>query len=193
MTTREEWLNAAAARMAGWLEDAGAPTLDPLPLCSVGWPRGGKPQTIGQCWDRSASGDRTRAHVFISPRLIEKSGAQGILATLLHELIHAAVGTECGHRGPFRKVALSVGLIGPMTATKAGPELLQRLDELARDLPELDHPGIAVASAAKKQTTRMHRASCSCGYAFRIARSWAEQGLPDCPLCGNEITLQGAR
>ncbi len=191
--TREEWLNAATAKMAPWLEAAGAPTLDPLPLCSVGWPRGGKAGTIGQCWDRTASGDRARAHVFISPRLIEKGGAQGILATLLHELIHAAVGTDCGHRGPFRKVALAVGLLGPMTATTAGPELLGRLADLERDLPELDHPGIAVASAVKKQKTRMLRATCTCGYAFRIARSWAERGLPECPLCSGEIALEGAQ
>ncbi len=190
--TREEWLNRAAVKLRPWLERAGAPALDPLPLCSIGHPRGGKAQAIGQCWDKSVSGDKARAHVFISPRLLDAGGADGLLSTLLHELIHAAVGTECGHRGDFRKVALALGFEAPMTSTPPGPELLARLEALAGELGPIDHPGLAVASAVRKQTTRMLRAECpdaGCGYAFRIARSWADQGLPDCPLCGEPIEL----
>lgn len=46
-----------------------------------------------------------------------------ILATLVHELVHTAVGTRVRHRAPFRRLALAVGLRGRMTATVAGPAL----------------------------------------------------------------------
>ncbi len=36
---------------------------------------------------------------------------------LLHEMIHAAVGIDAGHKGPFKRAAIAVGLAGPMTAT----------------------------------------------------------------------------
>jgi hypothetical protein len=47
----------------------------------------------------------------------------GILA---HELIHASVGVEHGHKGPLRKMANALGLEGKMTATTEG-EAFKRL------------------------------------------------------------------
>jgi hypothetical protein len=54
-----------------------------------------------------------------------------ILATLVHELIHAALPLGEAHGDQFGRAARAVGLIGPLTATVAGPifvELFRNLD-----------------------------------------------------------------
>src|SRR5262249_53310025 len=94
---------------------------------SCGWPRaqGGKgSHAIGQCFARCASRDTT-SEIFISPAL---DNPVEVGAVLIHELIHAWDDCRHGHRGPFRKAALAVGLQGKMRATIAGPKLQERLN-----------------------------------------------------------------
>jgi hypothetical protein len=50
-----------------------------------------------------------------------------ILATLLHEMIHRFVGIKCGHRGSFRYVAKSLGLLSPMTCSNPSHHLCEYL------------------------------------------------------------------
>ncbi len=94
---------------------------------SVGLPSGrGSKKAIGQHWSPEASDDR-KGTIFISPTIANSSV---VLATLVHELVHAAVGNKAGHGPAFRKVAVAVGLTGKMTATYAGPELQKTLDRI---------------------------------------------------------------
>jgi hypothetical protein len=79
-----------------------------------------------ECWSNLASADNT-TEIFICP---SQSEPVAVLAILLHELVHAAVGLECGHKGAFKRVALALGLEGKMTATYPGVKL-------ASDLPSL--------------------------------------------------------
>ena len=37
------------------------------------------------------------------------------LDVLAHELVHAAVGVQHGHKAPFKRVAVAIGLTGKMT------------------------------------------------------------------------------
>ena len=94
-------------------------------------PKGGfkKNPAIGECWDKECSED-LNFNIFISPVL---SDTIQILATLLHEMIHATVGLECGHKGEFRRVARATGLAGRLTATYAeeGSELYEALKQLS--------------------------------------------------------------
>ena len=78
------------------------------------WPN--KARRIGECWGVESSEDKS-FQVFISPLLKE---SVEVTATLVHELVHTAVGIECKHRGPFLQVAKAIGLEGKMTATVAG-------------------------------------------------------------------------
>ena len=192
MTTsdnREEWLQQAGVQLTRWVKKAGGPAFPP-PLVSVGWPRGsrGKSHAIGQCWDKSASGESNeisaRAHVFISPELTE---AESVLAVLLHELVHASVGTACGHRGEFRKVAIGTGLEGKMTATVAGAALSKRLGALAGVLGKYPHPGLN-ESSRKKPGSRLLKVLCGdCGCIVRITRTWLDSvGPPQCG-CGAQM------
>lgn len=55
---------------------------------------------------------------------------------LAHELVHAAVGLEHGHRGEFARVALALG--SPRPLTNAAPltrKLLARLESLLPQRP----------------------------------------------------------
>ena len=47
-----------------------------------------------------------------------------IAAILAHELVHAAVGIPAGHGKAFKRVALGLGLVGPMRATTPGDSFL---------------------------------------------------------------------
>ncbi len=81
-----------------------------------------KNQRIGECWSNERSGD-DHHEIIISPVIADGMRVAGILT---HELIHAAVGVEHGHKGPFRAMAHGLGLEGKMTATTEG-EAFKRL------------------------------------------------------------------
>jgi len=184
--TREQWLNAAATALKSHVRLAGGPDYED-PLISTGWPKGhrGRSKAIGQCWDKTTSGDNCRAHIYISPELTDD---EQVLATLLHELVHASVGTQCGHRGPFAKVARGVGLEGELTATVPGRLLELELKLLSNELGPYPHPGVTDITRGKKQTTRMLKVQCDiCGCVVRMTRKWLESvGAPTCG-CGAEM------
>lgn len=185
--TREEWLNAMTTSLRPLFAAAGYP----LPAgvrVSCGWPssRGlatptSKSRTIGQCWPAECSADGTR-EIFVSPVVADPGD---VAAVLVHELVHAAL-QESGHKGPFRRAALAVGLTGKMTETVAGPELAERLNALAKKIGPYPHATLD-RSGQPKQGTRMIKLLCpECGYNVRTTRQWIDQGLPTCP-CGEEF------
>jgi hypothetical protein len=109
---REEWLNQVAKRIAPWFENEGYSL--PRYRVAFGFPSTGKRgKRIGECWDGHASADGT-FEVLIRP---DQSDPIAVAAILAHELVHAAVGLECGHKGAFRTVATRIGLEGKMRAT----------------------------------------------------------------------------
>lgn len=187
--TREAWLHAAADLL--W-SDVLAPVLGegkekPKWTISVGFPfRSSK--AIGQCWDPAVASDEASA-IFISPKLHEVDSEQGVLATLLHEMIHAAVGVECGHRGAFRRTALAAGLEGKMTATVAGDDLIGTFKTLSEKLKAYPHGALNPGMRRKKQATRLLKVACGdCGYTIRVTQKWVDVGLPTC-ACGNEMDV----
>lgn len=145
-----------------------------------------KKQRIGECWTMNAS-QSGHYEMFISPVL---SDPCRVLDVLAHEMVHAIVGLDCGHKGPFKKCAMTIGLTGKMTATIAGPELIKRLNALANQLGPYPHAEIISAhNGQKKQGTRMLKVECpACGYVVRTTVQWIDRGLPTC-CCGEEMTL----
>ncbi|MCH3755961.1 hypothetical protein LZC13_10090, partial [Campylobacter coli] len=63
---------------------------------------------------------------FIRPDLAHAPDAMPaqIAAILAHELVHAAVGIAAGHGKAFKRVAVGLGLVGPMRATTPGDAFL---------------------------------------------------------------------
>lgn len=184
---REEWLS----KMADALRPAFVSASHPIPekiRFTCGWPShramSRKRRVIGECWKAEASKDKT-IEIFISPCLGEGPEAA---ETLVHELVHAGGGP--GHRKKFSSVAAAVGLIKPWRATKAGPQLKERLNAMIQNIGFYPHAELDKSQAPhKKDGTRMIKIMCpGCGYTARTTAKWIEQGLPVCP-CGEAMTI----
>lgn len=184
--TREAWLNDAADYLyTDFIGELGHMKKGETYAVSCGWPstrsQSTKHRRIGECWRPQACDDRTTHHIFISPVV---GDPVDVLETLLHELIHAVVGGECGHKGAFKRLALAVGLEGKMTATVAGEELKKSLTKLAKTLGKYPHSKLTGANGRKKQSTRLIKlvAEECCGYVVRTTRKWLdEEGSARCP------------
>lgn len=147
--SREEWLRQAVLKMVPMLE-AVKLTLDPsLVPVSVGFPNvaHGKGMVIGVCHSKgSCVGDDRLTPVFVSPVL---SDPIEVLATLLHELVHAALPAGTGHRAPFANAVTALGLAGKPTHTfiEPGSPLEATMKEMIADLGPYPH----VAMKAKRK------------------------------------------
>jgi len=177
--TRETYLQAATEYLAPRFAKLNY-TL-PKTRVSVGIPgggKGGKLKSIGECWSHLASADHT-TEIFICP---SQSEPVAVLAILLHELVHAAVGLECKHKGPFKRIALAMGLEGKMTATTPGEQLASDLLELSHTLGDYPHAALDTSlSGRKKQGTRMVKLVCDdCGWSCRTAQKNVDLGTPTC-------------
>jgi hypothetical protein len=186
--TREDWLRRATDLLRPAFLQRGAQLPAHLHL-SVGFPSVGalrrKAPRVGECWSPQASRDGA-AHLFLSPLLSEPVE---VLAVLVHELVHAAVGTAAGHGPVFRRLALALGLRGKMKATVAGPELGAQLEQLHRELGAFPHAGLLDLGLRTKQSTRLLKIDCpECGYTARTTAKWLAIGFPTCP-CGQRMRL----
>lgn len=188
---REEWLTAYMGELAKTLMEPArkGSTADIKNWrISCGWPGGGSARTaIGQCWSVKSSNDGT-TQMFISPLL---ASAEEVDHVILHEMVHASVGLECGHKGDFRKFATQLGMTGKMTATTAGPELRKALNAITKKLGKYPHAGMKPTDTdRKKQTTRMIKLECGdCGYVARTTQKWLDVGVPTC-CCGGTMNVE---
>ncbi len=179
---REEWLSECMGKLRPWFADISAP-LPKRIRASCSWPSvkalSRKNRRIGEAWSSDCSGDGS-CEVFISPALKEPAK---VSATLVHELVHCAVGVECGHKGRFRAVAEAIGLEGKMTETIASVALAERLHAITQAIGMYPHAELTASNAPKKQTTRMIKVEClGCGCVVRMTRKWLDEVGP--PTCG---------
>lgn len=190
METREKWLlQATDILRVRHFRPVGYEVPEKVRV-SVGFPKGGRAggsHTIGQCWDARVSGDGHN-EIFIHPELADPGRVMDVLT---HELVHAAVGLEAGHKKVFKTCAIKVGLIGKMTATVASPELHQQLQNYLKRLPPYPHAAMVIGGGEgrPKQSTRLLKGLCpACGYTIRLTAKWADLGLPTC-VCGRDMEL----
>ncbi len=183
--TREEWLEAAVVIMTPHFERAEYKV--PKVRVSCGFGAGNK-KALGTCWAAEAASDGI-CQIYVSPLEDKPDIEQGILSTLVHEVVHAVVGHEAKHGKVFKDCAVAVGLEGKMTATVAGPELLETIKSWLTELGDYPHVKLDPAlRPTKKQTTRMVKCVCKnddCGFLVRTARQWIDDvGVPHCPKHG---------
>src|SRR5690348_15284967 len=156
---REAWLQAAASFLFDHIAAQGLPRINVRVSC--GWPvRGGASRrrpVIGQCSPPSLCSDGT-PQIFISPRLSE---SVEVLGTLLHELLHASVGCQHGHKKPFSQAARKVGLAGPPTATVVGESLRPLLVSYVEQVGPYPHAAITV-KPKEKVGSRLRLYQCGC-------------------------------
>ena len=125
---RESWLNRVAIGMGPLFKALDAPLPSRVRVAIGFTSRGAKGKAIGECWDNRRSGDG-HFEIFIRPDLAHAPDAMPaqIAAILAHELVHAAVGIAAGHGRAFKRVAVGLGLVGPMRATTPGGAFLSAI------------------------------------------------------------------
>uniref|UniRef100_A0AAU7VHV8 Transcription elongation protein n=1 Tax=Dinoroseobacter phage vB_DshS_R26L TaxID=3161158 RepID=A0AAU7VHV8_9CAUD len=171
--TREEWLVAFTKRARVEFKKHGYEIPENVRMAVGFTSTGARGKRIGECWTDEASEDGA-FEIFIDPKLGDPSRVADVLT---HELIHATVGIEAGHKKPFVDCMNAVGLVGKPTATVAGVDWHKWADPILSDLGPLPHAAIKPGNGKKKQTTRMIKCECvNCGFTFRTSAKWLENG-----------------
>lgn len=179
--TREEWLVALVQALRPMFQAAGYE----IPACpiSCGWPSKSVRKALGQCWCSSSAEDGSRA-IFVTPKMAK---AVDVAEVVVHEVLHACLPDDVGHKAPFKKGMKALGLEGKATATSCGQELTERLNTICSGLGEYPHAALSLSAQMPKQGTRMLKLICpSCGYVVRTTAKWIEVGRPTC-CCGEQM------
>ncbi len=186
-TTRETWLLAAVELLRHEFEKK-SHSLPKDVMVSCGFASTGtRSHHIGQCWSRRSSTDG-RNQIFISPSLFDPVE---VLDTLTHELVHAVDDCQHKHGREFKKIALSLGLSGPMRSASAGPELKKTLENIAQKLGKYPHGGLRVVHRKAVARARA-RAKCpECGFQVPMYRKFLAYGPPICPKDRVEMEPMG--
>lgn len=181
---REEWLTNAVIRLRGLFSEN---KLD-LPLniaVSCGFPSRSVRKAIGECWSNDQS-DGGIFEIFISPRLSTVTGEGGVLATLVHELLHVAVGTENKHNKHFKDGMKKLGLEGKPTASIAGEALQTTLGRIAAELGEYPHKKLNLKQKPEtpkvKTLVKMQCPHDGCEYIIMVKTALLAVGVPNCPI-----------
>jgi hypothetical protein len=176
---REAWLRAAYALVRKeLLPKAPAQVAISWSFPSKGGTKSSR-RTIGECHYKGGSavgveGDRV---ILISPTLQEPFA---LIEVLVHEMVHAALPMGSGHRAPFSRLAKSIGLLKPWTATTAGPELKRTIEGWLKRLPAWPGGHLLIVSSQKN---RQLKAVCECERIIRGSAKLFEAGPIMCGLC----------
>jgi len=184
-TNRETYLNKAVRELNTRVFKRAGYEVPSDVKVTCGWPSKSatsrKSRRIGECWPRSVSAAGVN-EIFISPTIADSVDVLDILA---HELIHAIDDCVNGHRAPFKRIALAIGLEGKMTSTTAGEELKATFEKIVAKLGEYPHATMDFTNR-KKQSTRLLKLECfSCEAIWRMSRKWAEL-VECCPVCSGD-------
>jgi hypothetical protein len=149
---REKWLTESIKLLRPLFEQHGL-TIPEMTIIAPGFPWGNK-KAIGQCWSPKVTQNGT-TQIFIAP-ITEHRNPISALGTVVHELIHAAVGTEAAHGKKFKVPARAMGLKGRLTATFIEEEsLLQStLQDIADALGQYPDDPLDIHAIGKKRRAR---------------------------------------
>ncbi len=196
--TREDWLRRAVDMFRPMIEQVSGIVVPDVHI-SVGLgSRRYEKGVEAVCYRRRASADGHN-HIFISP---EQGDTAEVLNSVLHELIHAALDCEDGHRGRFAEYATRLGFEAPFTMTPASVSLMAEFMVMAGELGEYPHAkltiteskpatvpggvvlvgtGGSITSAPGPQTNRWVSFYCPVhGDPIRMSRGKAAHGAPFC-------------
>jgi hypothetical protein len=185
---REQWLCQIAEALLPFFEKQGF-SKHPIVRIGVGFPTtGARGKAIGQCHDARASKDHVH-EIIISPKLDDSEEVAGVLA---HELCHAYLQSslpdeDCGHGKKFRKLAVGLGLIGPMRSTVPGDAFKRLLSPVLTAIGDYPHGALGkvlpvIIGGPKPQPTRLKKVYCpSCSYTMRVTQKWIDTAIPTCP------------
>lgn len=175
--TREDWLLRAVDMLRPIFERAGF--FVPPVKVSIGFTSGGtRSRHLGQCWASKCSADGTN-QIFISP---SESDPVEILDTLTHELVHAVDDCKSGHGEGFKKIALAIGLKGPMRSAGANEYLRQDLVRISLVLGQFPHGKLFTPGPSPAASIKRPGAKCGkCGFEIVMLKKHLHMGPPYCP------------
>jgi hypothetical protein len=192
LPNREAWLHGFADAARDHFAAAGHPPPATLRI-GVGWTSGGAraaSKVIGECYHPGHASDGVRSIIISTGAGLPD--AEAVAAVLTHELAHAALDAGVGHKAPFVKLVRALGLEGKATATVAGDAWRAWAGPVLAALGDYPHSTLTAGETGKKkQSTRMLKAECSCGYVVRLSAKWAAAGLPICGACETRMTCEG--
>ena len=184
--TREAWLLSAIDLLRPIFAAKGYA----LPPCQVSCgftSTGTRSGHVGQCWSTKSASNALN-QIFISPTL--KSDFD-VIDTLVHELVHAVDNCEHKHGKEFKKIALKLGMVGPMRSAGAGPALKPTLEALLTELGPYPNGPLKV-SMHKAARRNRPRAKCKhCGYQVPMLKKFLAYGPPICPQDKVEMEALG--
>ena len=174
--TRETWLIAAIELLRPLFAAKGFA----VPPCQVSCgfaSTGTRSGHVGQCWStKSVSNELNQ--IFIAPTL---KTAYDVIDTLVHELVHAVDDCQNKHGKEFKKIALKMGLKGPMRSAGAGPELKVVLTDLLTKLGPYPHEKLKVSMQKVSRSPRPRAVCKKCGYQVPMFKKFLSYGPPICP------------
>jgi hypothetical protein len=192
-TTREEYLNAFIEGARPHFARVNAPLPANIRVAVGFTSRGVKGSRIGECWSTDASEDG-HFEIFIKPTL---NDVARVCDVLTHELIHAAVGLDKGHNAHFKRVAASLGLVGPSKATTASADWYAWALPIINKLGDMPYAALStdgLSSARKKQTAALLKLECPvCGWLARVTKKHIEpHAYLNCPVptCVSELVCE---
>jgi len=184
--TREQWLKEAILALTPLFKEKGYA----VPKCHVSCgfaSTDAKRGHIGQCWSTKASADKVN-QIFISPGL---SDSVEVLDTLMHELVHAVDDCQNKHGPVFKKMALKLGMKGPMRSAGAGPELKVKLEQLVASLGTYPHAKLNVPRKVIDRRPRPRAKCFECGFTVPMLKAFMHYGPPICPKDKIDMTAIG--
>ncbi len=186
-TNREAWLLAAVDLIRPiFMDKHHEIPLNVMVSCGFA-STGTRSHHIGQCWSRDSSTNELN-QIFISPTLHDPVE---VLDTLVHELVHAVDNCEHKHGKEFKKIALSLGMQGPMRSAGAGAELKKILTDLAIKLGPYPHGALKVSHRKAVSKARAKAKCPKCGFQVPMYRKFLEYGPPICPKDRIEMEAVG--
>lgn len=189
--TREAWLTAFIEAARPVFTAKGFPIPSNVRV-AMGFPFGAR-KAIGQCWGSTASVDN-HFEMFISPNHYNGLKAAD---TLTHELCHAVDECKHGHKAPFKRIALAVGLRGKMTSCggEGVPEWHEWADPILAGLGPFPGAQLKPGDLGRKpQTTRMLKVECdTCGLILRTSAKYVARCVR-CPddECGGFLSCDAS-
>lgn len=184
--TRELWLSQAMDLLDMRLFREKASVVVPECRVSVGFPAGTRKRqinkTLGQYWPKASASDGI-PQIFISPAKGASHDPVNMLAVLVHEMVHAC--TEgAGHGPAFRKIAIKVGLTGPMRSTTAGAKLKALLKSISDELGPFPHGTIDTTTRPGRKGKLKGHECDTCGFKFYTTQKWMDSAsLSGEPMC----------
>lgn len=186
--TREDWLLAAIELIKPIFKAKGYEVPNDCQVSCGFASTGTRSHHIGQCWSRKSS-THGRNQIFISPALVDPVE---VLDTLVHELVHAV--DDCAHKHgkEFKKIALNIGLEGPMRSAGAGKSLKEHLQQLANQIGPYPHGRLQVYHHKPTSTPRARAKCTECGYTVPMLKKFLAYGPPICPKDKIEMSQLGS-